>query len=33
VAVHVLEIAGNGDLAYGIGEFPVLDPEARGTRE
>src|SRR5258708_1522190 len=29
VLEHVLEIAGHGDLAHGIGELAALDPEAR----
>src|SRR5579864_3782977 len=31
MAIHVLEIAGDGDLADGKGELAVLDPESRGA--
>src|SRR5260370_621533 len=30
VAVHVLEVAGYGDLFDGVGEFAVLDPDPAG---
>src|ERR1700760_2995699 len=28
VFVHVLEVAGDGDLFHGVGEFAILDPHA-----
>src|SRR5881398_2374702 len=30
VFVHVFEVAGDGDLFDGVGEFAVLDPHAAG---
>ncbi len=31
VSVHVFEVAGDGDLFDGVGEFAVFDPEAAGA--
>src|ERR1035437_3919303 len=31
VLIHVLEVAGDGDLFDGVGEFAVFDPEAGGA--